>query len=53
MESESGTWYWNESAYFHRCWRKIDLYREGLGYGSSHWKTRTAHHKPTNKDENR
>ena len=37
--------------YYYQCQRKMDLYREGLIYGSSHWNTRTAHHKPTNKDE--
>ena len=31
----------------------MDLYREKIGYDSSNWKTRTAHHKPTNKDEDR
>lgn len=40
-------------AYFHRCQRKMDLYREGLTYGSTNWKARTAHHKPTNTDEDR
>ena len=40
-------------AYFHRCRRKMDLYQEGINYGSSSWKARTAHHKPTNKDEDR
>lgn len=40
-------------AYYHRCQRKMDLYREGIVYGSSTWKTRTTHHKPTNKDEDR
>ena len=26
----------NFLAYFHRRWRKMDLYREGIGYGSSY-----------------
>lgn len=38
-------------AYYYRCKRKIDFYQEGIDYGSSSWKLRTAHHKPTNKDE--
>lgn len=40
-------------AYYHRCQNKMKLYQEGIGYGSSHWKAHTAHHKPTNKDEDR
>ena len=40
-------------AYFHRCQRKMNLYWEGLTYGSTNWKARTAHHKPTNTDEDR
>ena len=40
-------------AYYYCCQQKMDLYREGLSYGSSYWKARTAHHKATNKDEDR
>ena len=39
--------------YFHRCCRKMDLYWEGINYGFLSWKARTAHQKPTNKDEDR
>ena len=39
-------------AYYHRCGRKIDLYREGITYGSFFWIARTAHHKPTNTGDN-
>lgn len=35
-------------SYFYQCQRKIDLYQEGLSYGSLPWKARTAHQKPTN-----
>ena len=40
-------------AYYHRCGQKMDLYREGIAYESSSWTNRTAHHKPTNKGNNR
>ena len=40
-------------AYYYHCSRKINLYKEGLSYGSSFWKAHTAHHKPRNKDEDR
>lgn len=40
-------------SYFYRCQRKMDLYREGLSYGSLPWKARTAHQKPTNIKEDR
>ena len=40
-------------AYYYRCQRKMDLYREGIDYGSALWKARTAHHKATNKHEDR
>ena len=38
-------------AYYHRYRLKIDLYRKNINYESSYWITYTAHHKPTNKDE--
>lgn len=38
-------------AYYYCCQNKIKLYQEGIKYGSSQWKAHTAHHKPTNKDE--
>ena len=40
-------------AYYYRCQRKMSLYREGIGYGSTTWKARTAHHKATIKGEDR
>lgn len=40
-------------SYFHRCQRKMDLYQEGLSYGSLSWKARIAHQKPTNTKEDR
>ena len=40
-------------AYFYKCRRKMDLYREGIGYRSLQWKARTAHHKSTNKGDDR
>ena len=40
-------------AYFYRCRRKMDLYHKSIGYGSLQWKTRIAHHKPTNKGDDR
>lgn len=39
--------------YYYRCRQKMDLYREGIGYGSLTWKARTAHHKPTIAGEDR
>lgn len=36
-------------AYYNRCLRKMELYREGLAYGSVSWKARTLHQKPTNR----
>ena len=38
-------------AYYYRCQRKMELYREGFLYGLATWKACIAHHKPTNKDE--
>ena len=40
-------------AYYYHCQQKMDFYWEWLSDGSSHWKARTAHHKATNKDEDR
>ena len=40
-------------AYYYRCQRKMNFYREGFLYGSFIWKAQTTHHKPTNKDEDR
>ena len=40
-------------AYYYRCRKKMYLYQEGILYRSSNWKARTAHHKPTNKDDDR
>ena len=40
-------------AYYNRCRRKMELYREGLTYGSASWKARTSHQKPTNRQEDR
>ena len=32
--------------HYHRCQWKMDLYREGIGYGSLSWKKRTTHQRP-------
>jgi len=40
-------------ANYHRCQRKIQLYREGIVYGSPEWKARTTHHKPYTPGEDR
>ena len=39
--------------YFYRCRQKMDLYREGIEYGSLQWKACIMHPKPTNKGNDR